>query len=474
MGQSIILNSTERLTLSSTIATNSIITQRNNQYLKLPEYLSINSVEYTFPIGELGNNKYLKTDAVGRLSWSPLGANVNYFTYNSGGILPVGTIISTLTSTNLNEDWVICNGQLLAGVNYPELSAVIGNTYGGNNVNFNVPNLNNKLLYGTSSSPYNSTTYTFTSASSSAALSANRSALSAVGVNFFIKAKPDKVIKGTLRVDSPLNLTINGTNVNDTNVPALTTLDSEVAISLPSSQIKVSYPLGITKNSTDVTGTLVSVFDGDLDITGPTNTLQVDSPLKLTVDGTDQTGVGISPYAGNLNLKLNTTNTIKVDAPLTLAVNGTDKTGDVVSLDTPNQNIVIDANLTSIFNIIYPVGSIIFSIDNLNPQNRFGGTWVQVSQGRFVVGVGTGNDGIQNKAFGAGNTNGEYQHQLTVAEMPSHRHSIDVAPSTDADDGGGGDYNGRNGTSYTSYVGGDQYHENTPPGFGLYVWQRTA
>jgi len=470
MGQSIILDSTKRLTLSSTIATNSIVPQRNTQYLKLPEYLSINSNEYTFPIGELGNNKYLKTDAVGRLSWSALGSNVNYFTYNSGGILPVGTIISTLTSTNLNTDWVICNGQLLAGVNYPELSAVIGTTFGGNTSEFRVPNLNNDMLYGTSSSPYNSTIYTFTSGTS-----ANRSQLSAIGVNFFVKAKPDKVIKGTLQIDSPLNVTINGTNRNDTKISALTTLDSDVKISLPSSRIKVSYPLGVAKDLSDVTGSYVSIFNGDLDITGPTNTLKVDVPLKLTVDGTDRTGTAVSPYNGNLNIQLNTSNTIKVDTPLSLTVDGSDKTGQTVDLDTPNQNMVVDLNFTNMMNTIYPVGSIIFSIDNLNPQNRFGGTWVQISQGRFVVGVGTGNDGIQNKIFTAGNNTGEYEHQLTIAEMPSHNHTVsNFRYVGDRDDDENKGYWDTGGSIETGYTGGDQYHQNTPPGFGLYVWQRTA
>jgi microcystin-dependent protein len=478
MGQSIILDSTKRLTLSSTIATNSIVPQRNTQYLKLPEYLSINSNEYTFPIGELGNNKYLKTDAVGRLSWSALGSNVNYFTYNSGGILPVGTIISTLTSTNLNTDWVICNGQLLAGVNYPELSAVIGTTFGGNTSAFRVPNLNNDMLYGTSSSPYNSTIYTFTSGTS-----ANRSQLSAIGVNFFVKAKPDKVIKGTLQIDSPLNVTINGTNRNDTKISALTTLDSDVKISLPSSRIKVSYPLGVAKDLSDVTGSYVSIFNGDLDITGPTNTLKVDVPLKLTVDGTDRTGTAVSPYNGNLNIQLNTSNTIKVDTPLSLTVDGSDKTGQTVDLDTPNQNMVVDLNFTNMMNTIYPIGSIIFSIDSLNPQNRFGGTWVQISQGRFVVGFGTGNDGIQNKAFAAGNNTGEYEHQLTIAEMPNHTHpnSKTIGGSTGDKskpylymtyaDGGQSSFGP---VSPTDGAGGGQYHNNTPPGFGMYVWQRTA
>ena len=146
-----------------------------------------------------------------------------------------------------------------------------------------------------------------------------------------------------------------------------------------------------------------------------------------------------------------------------------------------------------IVNHIYPVGSIFLSFTNTNPGSRFTGTaWVQVSQGRFVVGVGTGNDGIQNRAFAAGNTNGEYQHRLTVAEIPPHNHSADWINSNDTGDFHADVYSSNPGswgfvgdTDTLSIItgsdkirinssGGDQYHENTPPGFGLYVWQRTA
>jgi hypothetical protein len=128
-----------------------------------------------------------------------------------------------------------------------------------------------------------------------------------------------------------------------------------------------------------------------------------------------------------------------------------------------------------IVNHIYPVGSIFLSFTNVNPSVRFTGTsWVQVSQGRFVVGVGTGNDGIQNKIFTAGNNTGEYTHQLTIAEMPSHTHETYAQPSNDGDDGGGSDWNPYSFLTESSATGGDQYHNNTPPGFGLYVWQRTV
>jgi hypothetical protein len=128
-----------------------------------------------------------------------------------------------------------------------------------------------------------------------------------------------------------------------------------------------------------------------------------------------------------------------------------------------------------IVNHIYPVGSIFLSFTDVNPSVRFTGTsWDQVSQGRFVAGVGTGNDGIQNKVFAAGNNTGEYAHQLTIAEMPSHTHTFVDPVTGPVDAGSDGNKVAQRGTGTTGATGEDQYHNNTPPGFGLYVWQRTV
>lgn len=46
-------------------------------------------------------------------------------------------------------------------------------------------------------------------------------------------------------------------------------------------------------------------------------------------------------------------------------------------------------NKASIINIIYPVGSIYMSVNNVSPQSFLGGTWVSFGSGRTIVGVDT-------------------------------------------------------------------------------------
>lgn len=143
----------------------------------------------------------------------------------------------------------------------------------------------------------------------------------------------------------------------------------------------------------------------------------------------------------------------------------------------------------SVVDHIYPIGSVFFSANNINPGSRFTGTtWTRIAQGRFIVGVGTGSDGTYDQTFAAGNTAGEYRHRLTVDEMPSHRHGFTGANgnvndqtyspfqiiSDDAEQTFNPGDAGNTGNKGILNTGGDAYHENTPPGFGLYVWQRTA
>lgn len=68
----------------------------------------------------------------------------------------------------------------------------------------------------------------------------------------------------------------------------------------------------------------------------------------------------------------------------------------------------------SLVDIIYPVGSIYMSANNVNPATLIGGTWQAIS-GRFLLAAG-GN-------YSLGTTGGAATKTLTVENMPSHTHT---------------------------------------------------
>lgn len=74
---------------------------------------------------------------------------------------------------------------------------------------------------------------------------------------------------------------------------------------------------------------------------------------------------------------------------------------------------------TSILNLVYPVGSIYMSANNVSPQTFLGGTWVEWGAGRVPVGVSSSDTDFNT----AEKTGGEKTHRLSVDEMPWHDHS---------------------------------------------------
>lgn len=139
----------------------------------------------------------------------------------------------------------------------------------------------------------------------------------------------------------------------------------------------------------------------------------------------------------------------------------------------------LGANLiNAIADALYPIGSVIFSADNINPSTRFTNTtWTQISEGRFIAGVGLGNDGSNTQTIPAGNdSTGEYTHQLTVAEMPAHSHTFAAQQAIGGytDNGGRPDERSVESSTTTNSTGSSAAHNNIPPAFGMYVWKRTA
>ena len=120
-----------------------------------------------------------------------------------------------------------------------------------------------------------------------------------------------------------------------------------------------------------------------------------------------------------------------------------DGAGNATGLALSSERVVINNYIypegpsepTEWLDAFFPVGCIQLTLDDINPQTRIAGTtWVIVAEGKFLVGVGGFKD--KNNDFrkfceiskppGTGNLDGEYMVQLTTANLPPHRHDVNV------------------------------------------------
>lgn len=125
-----------------------------------------------------------------------------------------------------------------------------------------------------------------------------------------------------------------------------------------------------------------------------------------------------------------------------------------------------------------PVGSVYMNYsDSRNPGVILGyGTWVSMA-GTAVIGAGTHTDvnGV-SRTFTAGASGGEYEHILTISEMPVHDHPIpyDMRVGPDNNQWGAGQIGTNKSDGKTSTSGLGQAHENMMPYTVCYMWRRTA
>ena len=117
----------------------------------------------------------------------------------------------------------------------------------------------------------------------------------------------------------------------------------------------------------------------------------------------------------------------------------------------------------NMLDMVYPVGAVYISYKSTSPASLFGGTWTAIT-GRFPY-------------FNAGTeTGGSNTHTLTVAQMPSHSHSIGYRSIY----AGSGNYlaltakASETATADSHDTGGGGSHNNMPAYQTLYAWRRTA
>lgn len=184
----------------------------------------------------------------------------------------------------------------------------------------------------------------------------------------------------------------------------------------------------------------------------------------------------------------------------TISTNTSNTTYLTTTLDNLSSDVNTQTNLLSayILNLVktmfanllvdsQPVGFVKYTVDNINPGNYTPNTtWSLLSGGYFIGGVGSNTDKNSDSiTFNAGvdsnNFNlGEVSHTLTVGELPAHTHTATQTQETNATVAGLYTESANSPTatgiaaSTSTSTGGGLTHNNIPPFYGLYAWERIA
>jgi hypothetical protein len=142
-----------------------------------------------------------------------------------------------------------------------------------------------------------------------------------------------------------------------------------------------------------------------------------------------------------------------------------------VSEKTGTMEIAMDVEFLgkikgTIFDAIYPVGSVYIAYNHTNPSTLFGGTWERI-ENAFLWGVDSKGD--------IGNRGGEKTHTLTLGEIPAHNHGSVYSHAADGDKQYAWYTTAGDKIAYGSVnAGAGAAHNNMPPYVQVSIWRRTA
>lgn len=151
------------------------------------------------------------------------------------------------------------------------------------------------------------------------------------------------------------------------------------------------------------------------------------------------------------------------------------RTESGVNFDLSTKNDVtveVKKQINSYMDKIYHVGRIIETIDESFDPNTIIGHWELYGKGRVTICVDKDNP-LMNKA---GMTLGEYEHTLTIDEMPAHNHPESVPELIQNTATGSVQYGyiANGARSATEMAGGGQPHNNMQPSITVYRWIRIS
>lgn len=114
-------------------------------------------------------------------------------------------------------------------------------------------------------------------------------------------------------------------------------------------------------------------------------------------------------------------------------------------------------NKSELINLIYPVGSIYMSVNNVSPGTFLGGKWEALTD-KFLVGAGS--------TYAKGATGGNASVTLTTNHLPQHSHTINSGNTSSSGTKTTAGFRGVEGTIASSGGHAHTYHQNLGYGYG--------
>ena len=121
----------------------------------------------------------------------------------------------------------------------------------------------------------------------------------------------------------------------------------------------------------------------------------------------------------------------------------------------------------NLLDVVYPVGSLYFTNNTTSPAAIIGGSWTKIEEAAIRSGDTVGYVGAD-------------EHAITVDEMPSHRHDIDIylhkynGTVTGCHRTQWTDSRDATGKALTNVTGGGQAMSLVQRSYNCYIYYRTA
>lgn len=146
------------------------------------------------------------------------------------------------------------------------------------------------------------------------------------------------------------------------------------------------------------------------------------------------------------------------------------------STDTAINATNLNYNFSEILNLMCPIGRGFIDFTNTDYSNWLGFSWERELLGLTPIGYNPNDEDFNE----IGKTMGEKTHTLTINEMPSHTHNVNLSAVTDTGisrlitSDWSWDTKNQQNSGLINSSGGGQAHNNIQPSQVVAYWRRVA